>query len=44
MEEKRLLNADGDGISDVCDPDDGCDGCGAGPICEQECWLRNSNY
>jgi hypothetical protein len=31
------LDADSDGIGDVCDPDDGCDGCGNGPICETEC-------
>jgi hypothetical protein len=31
------IDADGDGIGDVCDSDPGCDGCGAGPICEIEC-------
>jgi hypothetical protein len=35
----QQLDADDDGIGDVCDTeDDGCDGCGDnGPICEQEC-------
>jgi hypothetical protein len=33
----QQLDADSDGIGDVCDPDDGCDGCGNGPICEIEC-------
>ncbi len=32
-------DADSDGVGDVCDDpaDDGCYGCGTGPICEQEC-------
>ena len=36
----QQLDADGDGIGDVCDgEDDGCVGCGVGlgPICEKEC-------
>jgi hypothetical protein len=34
----QQLDADEDGIGDVCDTeDDGCDGCGSGPICETEC-------
>jgi hypothetical protein len=35
---RQQLDADEDGIGDVCDdPDDGCDGCGNGTICEVEC-------
>ena len=30
------LDADGDSIGDVCDPDPGCGG-GGQPVCEQEC-------
>jgi hypothetical protein len=33
----QQLDADNDGIGDVCDPDDGCFSCGNGPICEIEC-------
>jgi hypothetical protein len=33
----QQLDADGDGIGDVCDPTPGCGGCGQ-PQCEQECF------
>jgi hypothetical protein len=32
----QQLDADGDGIGDVCDTTPGCGGCG-GPACEQQC-------
>ncbi len=33
----QQLDADNDGMGDVCDPDDGCFSCGGDPICETEC-------
>jgi hypothetical protein len=33
----QQLDADGDGIGDVCDPDPGCDGSCTQPQCEQQC-------
>ncbi len=36
------LDADGDGLGDVCDPDPGCGGCGQ-PSCEQTCEVDSDS-